>query len=184
MGLGARARHQPGLPFARLPFRAFRSSLRSRDSPFGSDGRTVRSVSPQATDSLACASEPCRPATRRRGGSPKPGFCRPDASGALRRSTGRVSRRSPRWACRPKHFSYRLAFPLLPGNFRPSASLKPSPQLGLRLAFALRRRSREDFRPREPLDDWNLLEPGFSLACASSSPSPKRPLPPSPASES
>lgn len=44
-----------------------------------------------------------------------------------------------------------IDLPLLPGNFRSFASLKPPSHLRHRLACALRCRSRESVRPREPL---------------------------------
>ena len=79
--------------------------------------------------------------------------------GVLRRSTGRVSRRSPR-ASADEALQLPIGLPLLPGNFRPFASLKRLPWFRHVQTCVSRHRPPGSLRLREPLAGWNFLVSG------------------------
>ena len=108
--------------------------------------------------SSACASEPItlRPAVA---GAPCLTLRRLGALGVLRRSTGRVSRRSPR-ASADEALQLPIGLPLLPGNFRPFASLKPLPWFRHLQTCVSRHLPPGSLRLREPLAGWNFLVSG------------------------
>ncbi len=148
----------PGLPFVRLLPSGSRSGLRLRVQPSGSGGRKVRSVVP--------------PWPAPRLAPPNRSLCGPPSRGlpALSSSTWRpwgyfVARlvgshdEAPE-ASADEALQLPIGLPLLPGNFRPFASLKPPPRTKRHEACASWCRSRGSLRLREPLAGWSFMSSG------------------------
>ncbi|MCY3929269.1 MAG: hypothetical protein OXG81_13455 [Acidobacteria bacterium] len=145
-------RGSPGLPPVLPPLRVFRSGLRLPGRPSGSGGRKVHAAVPLCVQSPGLRLGTDHVAARRRGDSlASLSFDLAPLGYFVARLVG--SHDEAPEASADEALQLPIGLPLLPGNVRPVASLKPPPWLWRGEACASLCRPPGSLRLREPLAD-------------------------------